>query len=118
MSPKILELKDKLRWNNLLIDWSLETPNETWEACEDKVQDLILTRFGIEGEVEVDRCHCVGKRQQEINRPSTIKCKITKFKDKQFILRNIKKLKDTGIFIYKSFSKETIELRKTLWEKF
>ena len=96
MLPKVLELEDKLRWNNLRIDGSLETQNKTWEVCEDKVQDLIQTRLGIEGEIEIDRCHCVGKRQQEINRPR-------KFKDKQFILRNIKKLKDTGIYHLREF---------------
>lgn len=46
---------------------TLETPNETWEACEDKVQDLILTRQGIEGELDIERYHCVGKLQQESN---------------------------------------------------
>lgn len=35
----------------------------------------------------------------------------------QFILRNERKLKDTGIVIYEEFSKDTIKLRKTLWEQ-
>ena len=34
----------------------------------------------------------------------------------KFLLRNARKLKDRGIFIYDDFSKEAIELRKTLWE--
>ena len=73
--------------------------------------------MGIEGELQMERCHRVGKRQQESNRPRSIICKITKFKDKKFILINAKKLKDTGIFIYEDFNKKTSELRKTLWEQ-
>ena len=33
------------------------------------------------------------------------------------ILQNAKKLKDTGIFIYEDFCSDTMELRKSLWEK-
>ena len=39
------------------------------------------------------------------NRPSTIICRITKFKENQKILKNEKILKNTGIFIYKDFGK-------------
>ena len=47
----------------------------------------------------------------------TIICRFNKFKDKQQILNNATKLGDTGIYIYKDFSKDTMDLRKTLREK-
>ena len=49
--------------------------------------------------------------------PRTIVCRLNRFKDKQGILNNAKKLKNTGIFIYEDFSKDTMELRKSLWEQ-
>ena len=48
------------------------------------------------------------------NRPRTIVCRITKFKEKQKILKNAKLLKNTGIFIYEDFCKDRMELRKEL----
>ena len=40
-----------------------------------------------------------------------------KFVDKQRIIQNSKKLKNTGTFIYEDFCKDTMDLRKQLWEK-
>ena len=41
VSPKLIELEYSSRWNNLRIDGIEETPNETWEDCETKIQELI-----------------------------------------------------------------------------
>lgn len=41
-------------------------------------------------------------------------CRITKVKDERFMLRNARKLKGTGVFIYEDFSKEMIEIRNTV----
>ena len=35
----------------------------------------------------------------------------------QKILSNAKKLKNTGIFVYEDYCKETMDLRKSLWEE-
>ena len=70
--------------------------------------------------MEIDRCHRVKSRNQSgqpQGRPHTIIYQFNKFKDKQQILNKAKKLKDTGIYIYEDFSKDTMDLRKTLWEK-
>ena len=50
-------------------------------------------------------------------RPRTIICRLLRFKDKQRIIQSSKKLKNTGIFIYEDFCKDTMDLRKQLWEK-
>ena len=50
-------------------------------------------------------------------RPRTIICRLTKFKEKQKILINAKVLKDTGIFIYEDYCKDTMSVRKNLWEQ-
>ena len=49
--------------------------------------------------------------------PRTIICRLFRFKDKQIIIQGSKKLKNTGIFIYENFCKDTMDLRKQLWEK-
>ena len=49
--------------------------------------------------------------------PRTIICRLLRFKDKQIIIQGSKKLKNTGIFIYENFCKDTMDLHKQLWEK-
>ena len=41
VSSKLIELEDRSRRNNLRIDGIEEKPNETWEECEEKVQQMI-----------------------------------------------------------------------------
>ena len=115
VSNKLVEMEDRSRRNNLRFDGLVENSKETWEECERKVQEVISNRLEIEHDVEIKRCHRMGKRKG--NRPRTIVCNFLRFKDKQKILQNAKKLKDTGIYVYEDFSNETMEVRKSLWEK-
>ena len=115
MSKKLTELKDRSRRNNVRFDVLTEDPNETWDHCERKVQDVLLNKLNIEGNIEINQCHCFGKCRGSC--PRTIVCRFIRFKDKQKILQNAKKLKDTGIFTYENFCSDTMELRKLLWEK-
>ena len=50
----------------------------------------------------------MGKRKG--TRSRMIICKFLRFKDKQKILQNVKKLKNTDIYIYEDFSNDTMEL--------
>ena len=82
-----------------------------------KIQNIIADKLGIESDVEIVRCHRIGPRKttgQNRDRRRTV---VRRFKDKQRILNNAKKLKNTGIYIYEDFSKDTMELRKSLWEQ-
>ena len=80
-----------------------------------------MDKFGIESDVEIDGCHRIGPRKtntgQNRDRPRTAACRLNRFKDKQRILNNVKKLKNTSIYIYEDFSNDTMELRKSLWEQ-
>ena len=40
-------------------------------------------------------------------RPRTIVCKLLRFKDKQKIIQSSKRLKNSGIFVYEDFCKDT-----------
>ena len=59
----------------------------------------------------------MSKFQRNISKPRTVVFNVLRSEDKHKVLRNAKKLKDTGIFIYEDFSKATMELRKSLWEE-
>ena len=57
------------------------------------------------------------ERSENPGKPRTIVCQFRNYKDKTNILKNAKKLKSKSIFISEDFSRETMELRKELWEK-
>ena len=120
VSSKLIELEDLSRRNNLLIDRIDEKPNETWDEYEARAQELIEVNLRITDSIEYERCHRISAQTNSFknqNRSQTIICKVTKFKDKQKILKSAKCLKDTGIFIYEDFCKDTMDLRKKLWNK-
>ena len=71
-------------------------------------------KYGITDDVEYRRCHRIFK-QSNRNRPQTVICKATKYKNKQKILKNARYLKDTVIYI--DFCKETMELQKKIWNQ-
>ena len=54
---KLTELKDRSRRNNVRIDGIPETPNETWENCEDEVRRIIRNKLDINNDIEIHRCH-------------------------------------------------------------
>ena len=84
------------------------------------MQELIEVNLGITDTTEFERCHRISAQtnsSKNQNRSRTIICKVTKFKDKQKILKYAKCLKDTGIFIYEDFCKGRMDLRKKLWNK-
>ena len=58
---KLIELEDRSRRNNLQIDGISKVSHETWEMCEDSIKDLIKTNLEINDEIEIDRCHRMGK---------------------------------------------------------
>jgi hypothetical protein len=65
--------------------------------------------------VEVERAHRTGKPSNR--KPRSIVMKLLNFKDKQRILRECRKLKDTNIFVYEYFSKDSVALRRTLMQE-
>ena len=84
------------------------------------MQELIEVNSGLTDTIESERCHRISVQTNSSKnqiRSRTIICKVTKFKDKQKILKSVKCLKDTGIFIYEDSCKDTMDLRKKLWNK-
>lgn len=64
----------------------------------------------IEENIEMDRCYRVSSKNKIRTCQQTIFCRISIFKDKQKMLGNTNALKDTDIFIYEDFCKNTTEI--------
>ena len=107
-------LEDRNRRNNLRIDGIAESENESWEECEEKIKKVLKQEMNINN-VNIERAHRMGKKNT--NRPRTIIFKLLNWKEKEHIIRNSYKLKDTGVYINEDFSAATMEIRKGLLEK-
>ena len=111
--------EDRSRRNNIRVDGIRESQNESWDETEGKMKQ-ILTSHGIDiHNIAIERAHRIGKSKD--GKPRTIVAKFLHFKDKQYVMYNAKKLKNTELFINDDFSKETNDIRKKLsqemWEK-
>ena len=78
---------------------------------------MFKMKMGIKENIEIDCCHHITPKKRDSTRPPTIICRLTKFKEKQKILINTKVLKDTSIFICEDYCKDTMSVRKKLWEQ-
>ena len=61
----------------------------------------------------IERAHRMGRSARSDN-ARTIIFKLLNWKDKELILKNASKLKDTGIYINEDFSEATNNIRKEL----
>ena len=61
-------------------------------------------KIGIEENIEMDLCDRIIRKKKDPTRPRTIICRLTV-------------LKDTGIFIYEDYCKDTMRVRKKLWDQ-
>lgn len=112
---KLRILEDRNRRNNLRIDGINENLNETWEESEKKVKDLIRDTMKIEENICIERAHRVGRKDQGKTRP--IIFKLQNWKQKELILKNSSKLKNSGFYINEDFSDETVQIRKNLFKE-
>ena len=114
MRNKMRVLEDRNRRNNLRIDGMKESRNESWEECEEKIKGILRSKLGIDRHVEIERAHRMGRYNERNENPRTIIFKLLNWKDRETILNNSNRLKDTGIFINEDFSDATMEIRKEL----
>ena len=120
VEQKLIDLDDRSRRNDLIGDGILETAEISWEDCEEKLQQLLPEKLGLEFPTEIERAYRMSSRQNNMNNgdnPRTIICILLRYKDKIKFLQKVNKLKETNIFVNKNFSRETMGLRKRLWGK-
>lgn len=118
LKEKLRVLEDRNRRNNLRVDGLKENENETWEETEEKVHSLLRDKLQLQDSIVIERAHRMGKKSNKEGenggKTRTIIFKLLNYKDKEHILRNSNKLKDTGIYINEDFSDETNEIRREL----
>ena len=126
--PDLKEIKDKLnnlenrsRRNNLRIDGIIEEENESWSQSEKKLQKIIKDQLHFKQDIEIERAYRSGKTmiERSPNKRITIIAKFINFKEKQELLSEYKarKLWTKGIFINEDFSEDTMEKRKSLFQR-
>ena len=96
-----------------------ETNDETWEKCEEHVEQVFSEKLGLKN-IRVERAHRVKRRKGEQSknfRPTICKLLSLKKKKKRLVMNNANKPKGTNIFIDEDYSFETMEYRKKLWDK-
>ena len=120
VEQKLIDLDDRSRRNDLIGDGILQIAEISWEDCEEKLQQLLPEKLGLEFPTEIERAYRMSSRQNNMNNgdnPRTIICILLRYKDKIKFLQKVNKLKETNIFVNKNFSRETMGLRKRLWGK-
>ncbi|KAL8589646.1 hypothetical protein ACOMHN_016030 [Nucella lapillus] len=84
-AEKIDYLENQSRRQNLMFyNIPKQQQEETWDDCEQAVQQVIKNILNITTDVVIERAHRVG---------SAIRAKLHSFRDKQLILKNAHKLK-------------------------
>ena len=110
---RLIDLKDRSKWNNLKVDDIKHRPNQTGEDSGNELNTLFKESLGIEEKVVIERAHRVrADKSKKGNTPRTIVCRILNYKEKVKILRNAKKLKGKSIFINDNFCQATLDYLK------
>ena len=87
LQEKISEMEDRSRRNNIRVHRETEEKGETWEACENKVLEILRDNIEIQ-DVTIERAHRVKPYQNKKNNkckaspPRTKVCKLLNYKDK------------------------------------
>ena len=95
--------------------WFAKRNYETWEQCEDEF--ILFLRKSLTSKTLTKREHICQKQRTTATNQKSIACKPLPNKQKREVLKNVRKLKGSNIFVNKYFCFETIQCRKELREK-
>ena len=116
VEAKISHLEDYSRRENLLFFGIADEKDETAEACESKVMEIVRDKLGIHKEIEFQRVHRLGRHRRATRgvnaRPIIVR--FLRAKDRDLVLRNAFKLKDQGVSLSEDFCQQTRDKRKML----
>ena len=115
---KTSDLEDRSRRNNVVF-FNIPEPETTGphnEDCEQKVKDLLHAKNFFEHgyDIPIDRAHRLGRKKDNDSRPRPLIVRFTYFKDKDYVIRNGYKLKDSEVNMSQDFSKITLDIHKQL----
>ena len=110
LDSRINRQEDYSRKHNLRIDGLDESKSETSQQTEIKVLNMFQQYFDVSN-IEIDIAHRIKSSSNHKNN-QTILVRLKKLSDRDFILRNKSKLKNSKIFINEDLCEETLKLRK------
>ena len=117
---KIFE--DRFRRNNIRVEGIPGSENEIWDVTEEKLKKVIKHELDFEN-VVIDQAHRVkrnndnNEKNDQTRKPPTVVAKLLHFKDKQDILLEAKSRKIRNFYFKEDFSRETLAIRKELWNE-
>ena len=113
IKEKLIDIENRSRRNNIRVEGVKEGDKEDWETSKRKLKKLLNDNLGLDAEnITIERAHRTGKKINGKER--VIVAKLLNYEDKEEILKNSYKLKDTGIYITEDYSEETLRKRAEL----
>ena len=105
--------EDQSRYNNIRIEGMPEKHEENAEQTQQKVLKLLNDKMQLNN-IAIDKIHRLPQKQNitRQSQPRTIIARLQKPSDRNMILKNSFKLKNTGIFINDDVSEGTMRIRK------
>ena len=113
VEDKLTDLENRSRRENLLFFGISDDREESWESSEEKISAFLKEKLGIDKDIVFHRVHRIGKYRRGANARPII-AKLLLAKDKELIMKNVGKLKDTGFSICEDFCQVTRNKRKLL----
>ena len=84
---ELIDLEDRSRRNNLRVYGISNSKYETWEKCEEKVDEVFREKLGLEN------IHSVKRRKKDKSiKTRTIVCKLVSFKEKKTVYEKCKEI--------------------------
>ena len=113
---KTSDLEDRSRRNNLVFYNIDEPETATKENCEEKILKVLEERCIFEDyAIPIDRAHRIGRKKEGPDaKPRPIIIRFTYYKDKEAILSNGRKFKDSGVAVSADYSKSTLAIHQEL----
>ena len=106
------DLEDRSRRYNLRIFGLPEDPDETWDNTRTKVADLCTGRLGLP-EVRLEVAHRTGPRR--VDKPRAVVARFQRIDDREAVMRNVGKLKQSGIHIHEDLCAASLKKRNDQW---
>ena len=120
LESKTQDLEDRSRRDNLVFFGIPECDEVTTENAEEvlisilKKQNFLAQTFNPETTAYFERVHRIGPRRKDAARPRPIIAKMTFYKDKEEILKNSSKFKNSPYNVAEHYSKATLSISRLL----
>ncbi|CAC5398032.1 unnamed protein product [Mytilus coruscus] len=114
-----------MRENLIFTGIPLHDKDEQTEQTEKIIENFMVDQLKLNRPAEYERAHRFGKEYIERNKDGSVKfatkpivCRFRNFKEREFVRKAARELRNTGFGISEQFPKEINDRRKTLWPFF